>query len=631
MIVKYIFLGTILLMLFVNVTYTQKKEQKDKNDSAISKANDSLKNDELQKSTDILKSVDSVRTADSLRMLQLNKQIEDLKTTDNLKKDELQAELNRLKTADSLKKIERIKRIDSLRSITKGFPVISFNDTLFVVYSKLGPFSPKDRAETIQNKLIKLYERPDFNGDSLTVFNGEQSSDIMYIDMIILSVTDADALWLGKTRIETAHEYKEKIKNNIQAEIEENSLKNTLIRIGLALLTILGLFLILKYANKLFVLINSKVEQNKDKYLKGIKIKNYELFDKERMSLVVLFLLRVLKIIIILIVSYFFLTILFGIFPSTKGIAETLLGYILNPVGKMWKAIVSYLPNLLAIIVIMVVTRYILKFVHFLTSEIEKGELSLPGFYSDWAQPTFNIVRVLILAFMFIVIFPYLPGSDSPIFQGVTVFLGILFSLGSSTAISNMVAGIVITYMRPFKIGDRVKIGEVTGDIVGKNMLVTRVRTIKNEEITIPNSNVMSNHTINFSTSADNLGLIMHTTVTIGYDVPWKKVHELLLSSALDTIGLLKEPKPFVLQTSLDDFYVSYQINAYTHDANKQALIYSLLHQNIQDKFNESGVEIMSPHYKALRDGNTSTIPSDYLPDNYVSPSFNIKDGNKNK
>lgn len=631
MIVKYIFLGTILLMLFVNVTYTQKKEQKDKNDSAISKANDSLKNDELQKSTDILKSVDSVRTADSLRMLQLNKQIEDLKTTDNLKKDELQAELNRLKTADSLKKIERIKRIDSLRSITKGFPVISFNDTLFVVYSKLGPFSPKDRAETIQNKLIKLYESPDFNGDSLTVFNGEQSSDIMYIDMIILSVTDADALWLGKTRIETAHEYKEKIKNNIQSEIEENSLKNTLIRIGLALLTILGLFLILKYANKLFVLINSKVEQNKDKYLKGIKIKNYELFDKERMSLVVLFLLRVLKIIIILIVSYFFLTILFGIFPSTKGIAETLLGYILNPVGKMWKAIVSYLPNLLAIIVIMVVTRYILKFVHFLTSEIEKGELSLPGFYSDWAQPTFNIVRVLILAFMFIVIFPYLPGSDSPIFQGVTVFLGILFSLGSSTAISNMVAGIVITYMRPFKIGDRVKIGEVTGDIVGKNMLVTRVRTIKNEEITIPNSNVMSNHTINFSTSADNLGLIMHTTVTIGYDVPWKKVHELLLSSALDTIGLLKEPKPFVLQTSLDDFYVSYQINAYTHDANKQALIYSLLHQNIQDKFNESGVEIMSPHYKALRDGNTSTIPSDYLPDNYVSPSFNIKDGNKNK
>ena len=365
----------------------------------------------------------------------------------------------------------------------------------------------------------------------------------MYADVIVLSITDADALWVGKSRDEAAEEYRVMVRDIILNQLEENSLKNTLIRIGLALLTILGLLVILKYSNKLFKIINDKVELNKDRYFKGIKIKNYELFDKERMALVALFLLKLLKIIIILIVSYFFLTILFGIFPATKGIAQVLLGYILNPVGKMWSAMISYLPNLLAIIVIMVVTRYILKFIQFLTREIESGELTLPGFFPDWAQPTFNIVRVLILAFMFIVIFPYLPGSDSPIFQGVTVFLGILFSLGSSTAIANMVAGIVITYMRPFKIGDRVKIGEVTGDIVGKNMLVTRVRTIKNEEVTIPNSNVMSNHTINYSSSALELGLIMHTTVTIGYDVPWKKVYELLINSALDTLGILKEPE----------------------------------------------------------------------------------------
>ncbi|MBZ0201401.1 MAG: mechanosensitive ion channel [Ignavibacteria bacterium] len=628
---RYFFLITVMFLFMCIPVNSQKKEQKENTDTSAVKVIDSLKNDELSKSTQILKSVDSIRTADSLRMQQLNSQIDELKTTDNLKKDELQKELTRLRTADSLKKIERLKRIDSLRSITKGFPVVSFNDTLFVIYSKLGPFSPKDRAETIQNKVKKLYDNPDFNGDSLSVFDGEQSSDIMYEDMIILSITDADALWIGKTRSEAARDYKERIKNNILSQIEENSLKNTLIRIGFALLTILGLFFILKYANKLFSIITLKVEANKERYFKGIKIKNYELFDKERMSLAVLFLLKILKILIILVVSYFFLTILFGIFPTTKGIAETLLGYILNPVGKMWKALVSYLPNLLAIIVIMIVTRYILKFVHFLTKEVESGELTLPGFYSDWAQPTFNIIRVLILAFMFIVIFPYLPGSDSPVFQGVTVFLGILFSLGSSTAISNMVAGIVITYMRPFKIGDRVKIGEVVGDVVSKNMLVTRVRTIKNEEITIPNSNVMSNHTINFSSSAKELGLIMHTTVTIGYDVPWKKVHELLINSATETIGLLNEPKPFVLQTSLDDFYVSYQVNAYTNEANKQATIYSLLHQNIQDKFNESGVEIMSPHYKALRDGNLTTIPADYLPADYVTPFFNIKEGNKNQ
>jgi small-conductance mechanosensitive channel len=402
-------------------------------------------------------------------------------------------------------------------------------------------------------------------------------------------------------------------------------------RIGFALLTILGLFIIIKYTNKLFKIITAKLEANKQKYFKGIKIKNYELLDSDRLTLVVLFIVKLIKIVVLLLVSYFFLTILFGIFPATKGIAEVLLGYILNPVGKMWSALVNFLPNLLAIIVIVVVTRYVIKFVHFLAKEVESGDLALPGFYPEWAQPTFNIVRVLILAFMFIVIFPYLPGSDSPVFQGVTVFLGILFSLGSSTAIANMVAGIVITYMRPFKIGDRVKIGEVVGDVVGKNMLVTRVRTIKNEEITIPNSNIMSNHTVNYSSSALELGLIMHTTVTIGYDVPWKKVQELLINAADTTAGFLKEPKPFVLQTSLDDFYVSYQINAYTNEANKQAGIYSDLHRNIQDKFNDAGVEIMSPHYKALRDGNLSTIPADYLPKDYISPSFRVDDTGMDK
>ncbi|NJN42356.1 MAG: mechanosensitive ion channel family protein [Flammeovirgaceae bacterium] len=251
----------------------------------------------------------------------------------------------------------------------------------------------------------------------------------------------------------------------------------------------------------------------------------------------------------------------------------------------------------------------------------------ITGFYPDWAKPTFTIVKILLYAFMFVVVFPYLPGSDSDIFKGVSVFLGVLFSFGSSSAISNLVAGLVITYMRPFKIGDRIKIGEITGDVIEKSMLVTRVRTIKNEDITIPNSTVLSGHTVNYTTSAKDLGLILHTSVTIGYDVPWKKVHELLISAALATKGILNEEtkKPFVFQTSLDDFYVAYQINAFTEESHRMAAIYSDLHQNIQEKFNEGGVEIMSPHYGALRDGNMVTIPSDYLPKDYQTPSFKIK------
>ena len=185
--------------------------------------------------------------------------------------------------------------------------------------------------------------------------------------------------------------------------------------------------------------------------------------------------------------------------------------------------------------------------------------------------------------------------------------------------------------MRAFKIGDFVQIGDISGNIIERSLLVTRLRTIKNEIISLPNSNIMNSHTINFSSDAVEKGLILHTTVTIGYDVPWRVMHNVLIAAAQKTEFILDEPKPFVLQTSLDDFYVSYQINAYTHESNKQSFIYSQLHQHIQDFANEAGIEIMSPHYYAARDGNQSTIPTDYLPGDYVSQGFKVDNTSNNK
>lgn len=272
------------------------------------------------------------------------------------------------------------------------------------------------------------------------------------------------------------------------------------------------------------------------------------------------------------------------------------------------------------------VFRYAIKGLHFLKSEVENGNLQLSGFYPDWANPTFQILRIILYAFMFVLIFPYLPGSESPVFKGVSVFLGFLFTFGSAGSLSNIIAGIVLTYMRLFKLGDRVKIGEVEGDVIEKSMLVTRVKTIKNEIISIPNSTVMNSHTINYSNEAEKgHGLVIHTTVTIGYDVPWRHTHQALLNAADRTELLLKDPKPYVYQTSLDDFYVSYQLNAYTSEASKQAVIYSTLHQNIQDCFFEAGIEILSPHYRAARDGNMTAMPSEYLPKDYKAPSFSVK------
>ena len=231
------------------------------------------------------------------------------------------------------------------------------------------------------------------------------------------------------------------------------------------------------------------------------------------------------------------------------------------------------------------------------------------------------------IAFAAIICFPYIPGSGSDAFKGVSIFFGILFSLGSTSAISNIVAGIVITYMRPFKVGDRVEIGNTIGDITEKSLLVTRVRTIKNLDVTIPNSSILGNHIVNFTKNASQeVGVILHTSVTIGYDVPSGKVIRALVTGAKNTPLILEEPEPFVLVKSLDDFYISYEINCHTKSPEKSAVIYSQLHKHIKNELHNAGIEILSPHYSAIRDGNVLTVPPENIPKDYVKTGFKIGD-----
>jgi small-conductance mechanosensitive channel len=493
------------------------------------------------------------------------------------------------------------------------------------LYSKIGSFSPKERAEAINKRIDELTDNYDFDENSLTFENNESTIDIVFGETTIMSITENDALWNDASKQELAEEYRSKINAAVLRYKEETSFKTLGVQIALAILVLLVIIFLIKYISKLFNWTARKITEQENKKIKGIKIKDYTLFDAKRQVNVLLFLNKIIKWFVILLAIYIALPILFGIFPWTEEFADTLFGYILEPLKNMLTSFWEYLPDLITIIVIIMVFRYVLKGIHFLKDEIAQGKLRINGFYPDWATPTYQLVRIFVIAFMLVLIWPYLPGSDSPVFQGVSVFLGFLFTFGSAGSLSNIIAGLVLTYMRLFTIGDRVKIGEVTGDVIQKTSLVTRVRTIKNEIISIPNSTVMNSHTINYSSDAPQKGLIIHTTVTIGYDVPWKEMYATLIEAALRTDLVLKEPQPFVLQTSLEDFYVAYQINAYVREANKQAKIYSDLHQNIQDVCNERGIEILSPHYRAARDGNNSTIPSDYLPKDYVAPSFNVK------
>lgn len=522
---------------------------------------------------------------------------------------------------------------DNSLSVVKpeqGYPVV-FNDTLFYVYSKLGPFSPADRAKAIVERITSLSKDPFFKADSLYSTESELTTDIMYKDRIIVSVTDGDAWAQDKTRSDIATSDLEILKKAIEQEKENRSLKNIAMQILSSLLVVLVLIVIIYFANRFFKLIYSKIRSLKGVVFKGFKIRDFEILTPERQVEVALYIARALKVLIILLLIYLSLPIMFSFFPWTREISTKLLQFILKPLNMILLGVLSFLPNLFVIIVVVIVTRYVVKLIKLIAEGVEKGTISFPRFYPDWARPTFNIIRILLYAFMLVVIFPYLPGSSSPAFRGVSIFLGLLLSLGSTSAIANLIAGLVITYMRAFKIGDRVKIGDEVGDVIEKSILLTRIRTIKNEDITIPNSTILSRHTINFSSASQSLGLILHTTVTIGYDAPWRTVHQLLISAAKSTSGILHQPEPFVLQTSLDDSYVSYQINAYTNEPNRMAEIYSGLHQSIQDKFNEAKVEIMSPHYRAIRDGNQTTIPGDYLPREYQTPAFRISKINDEK
>lgn len=304
---------------------------------------------------------------------------------------------------------------------------------------------------------------------------------------------------------------------------------------------------------------------------------------------------------------------LFDEVPSTQRYAQVVGSWIWRPVLVILRGFVGYLPDLFFILVIIVATRLALRAITFIFEQAHRGVITLgPWLPQDVARPTATLFKAAVVVIALFFIAPLIPGTGTEAAKAIEVVIGLMISLGSSSTVGNLIAGTVLTYMRPFRLGDRVKLGEVTGDVMERTFLYTKLRTIKNEEVIVPSLQALGAPLVNYSAGAAQGGLILHTSVTIGYDAPWRRVHELLIQAALHTDGILTEPAPFVLQTALDDSYAAYQINAYSNRPNEMANIYGRLHQEIQDAFNEGGIEILSPHYQQLRDGNASSIPAGY-------------------
>lgn len=305
----------------------------------------------------------------------------------------------------------------------------------------------------------------------------------------------------------------------------------------------------------------------------------------------------------------FWAYLLFRLFPPTRTFADALLDTFAPPLLAVGAGIAGYLPKLAYIAVVLLFAFVAIRVLRFAFAELGKGTLALPGFPGEWAEPTYRIVRFFALVFAAVLIYPYLPGAETRAFEGISLFIGALVSLGSSAAVANVIAGAILTYTHAFRVGDRVRIADTEGDVIGRALLATRIRSNKNVDITIPNARILAEHIVNYSAVSSDQGLIVHDEVTAGYDVPWRRVHELLIDAALRTAHVLPEPRPYVLQTGLDDFYARYTINAYTREANRMTTIHSDLRHHIQDAFHDNGIEITSPHFLALRDGSRLNLP----------------------
>ena len=266
-----------------------------------------------------------------------------------------------------------------------------------------------------------------------------------------------------------------------------------------------------------------------------------------------------------------------GLFPWTRFIAVRLTSWVVGPLLTMGQALVDSIPDLLFLAILTVVVRYGVKLLRLFFDGIARGAITFEEFPAEWAWPTYKIVRFALIAFAVVVAYPYIPGSSSDAFKGVSLFVGVILSLGSSTTVANMIAGLGMTYQRAFRVGDRVKIGDVTGDVTDVRLQVTHLRTTKNEDVVIPNAKILNNDVTNYSTLARGDGLILHTTVGIGYEVPWRQVEAMLLLAAERTAGLKTDPAPFVLQKALADYAVNYELNVYCDDARAMWPLYTAL------------------------------------------------------
>ncbi len=506
--------------------------------------------------------------------------------------------------------------------------VVSLNgEQLFTIHTTIGKRSPKVRAKDDNGLIRKLADNLAIPASDIQIIKVENLRAVYANDQFLSVITTADARFANQSVDELARIHLEAIKQGITKYRKIRSpqmIRQGFIKAAIATAFFAIFFLLL---NRLLPKGFNRLETWQHQRIERLEVQGLEVVSRERLARILKLLFRIIRVGSNLVLVYIYIPFLLSCFPLTQPISRRILIIFWNAVSLIWDGFVDYLPNLFIIALIIVIARYSIKFSKFIFEGIHQRRLTFSNFYPEWAHPTQNIVATLIIGLAAVFIYPYLPAATSTGFQGVSVFIGALVTFGSTAVIGNIVSGIVMIYTRSFQVNDVIRVNDQLGRVKTKTMLSTQIITPGNEIITLPNATLFAAEITNYTAAIrdDKTPLLLKTTITLGYDVPWQKVHETLIKAALASDGILKDPLPFVFQTSLDDFYVAYTVKAYTHQPYKMGEIYSSLHQNIQDKCNEADIEILSPHYRAVRDGHMITIPADYLPEDYEAPGFRVE------
>ena len=459
-------------------------------------------------------------------------------------------------------------------------------------------FVADQRAEGIASRIRALAADRAFNADDLRAVESDIGTEIRAGKQRVLVVTEIDAQLEGAPRRAVAEVYIQQIRGAIESYRKSRTREALTASAVWAAAAIAAFLIALVLAIWLWRTMLAVLERRYRERVHSVGIQSFQIVRAERIWGAVRTAMIIARTFVILILAFICANVVLGLFPWTQGTARRLVDYVLGPLVTLGNGLVAQIPSLLFLLILFLIVRYTLKLIHLFFGAVGRGEVKLESFDPDWAEPTYNIVRLLVIVFALVVAYPYIPGSSSDAFKGISLFIGVVFSLGSSSIIANMLAGYMMTYRRAFRVGDRVKLGDVVGDVSEIRLQVTHVKTVKNEEVIVPNSKILGDEVVNYSTLARAEGLILHTTVGIGYETPWRQVEAMLLEAARRTAGLMTEPSAFVRQKSLGDFAVTYELNAYCNNAQAMGALYTELHRNILDVFNEYGVQIMTPAYE---------------------------------